>query len=55
MQWRPTLKFSETVRMTIEWYKYYYENSNLSMYDFTVSQIEEYTELAKLQDIIWSY
>jgi len=55
LHWRPTLQFSETVKMTVEWYKRYYQNSNLSMYDFTVSQIDEYTELAKVQDISWSY
>ena len=42
-----SIQFSETVKMTVEWYKRYYENSNQSMYDFTVSQIDEYTELAK--------
>ena len=55
LNWRPTLQFSKTVKMTVEWYKYYYQNSNQSMYDFTVSQIDEYTELAKVQDISWSY
>jgi CDP-glucose 4,6-dehydratase len=55
LHWRPTLQFSETVKMTVEWYKRYYQNSNQSMYDFTVSQIDEYTELAKVQDISWSY
>ena len=55
LHWRPTLQFSETVKMTVEWYKRYYQNSNQSMYDFTVSQIDEYTKLAKVQDISWSY
>jgi len=54
LNWRPTLQFIETVKMTVEWYKRYYQNSNQSIYDFTVSQIDEYTKLAKLQNIGWS-
>jgi CDP-glucose 4,6-dehydratase len=54
LDWRPSMQFSDTVKMTVEWYKYYYQNSNQSMYDFTVSQIDEYTKIAKSQDISWS-
>jgi len=55
LHWQPTLKFSETVKMTAKWYKHYYQNSSYSMYDFTASQINEYIELAKLKEISWSY
>jgi CDP-glucose 4,6-dehydratase len=54
LDWRPSMLFSDTVKMTVEWYKYYYQNSDQSMYDFTVSQIDEYTKIAKAQDISWS-
>ena len=54
LHWRPTLKFPEMVKMTVEWYMYYYQNNNQSMYDLTSSQIDEYIKLAKLQDISWS-
>ena len=54
LDWRPSMQFSDTVKMTVEWYKYYYQNSNQSMYDFTISQIDEYTKIAKSQDISWS-
>ena len=54
LDWRPSMQFSDTVKMTVEWYKYYYQNSNQSMYDFTISQIDEYTKIAKSQDINWS-
>jgi CDP-glucose 4,6-dehydratase len=52
--WRPALQFEETVRMTVDWYKSYYQNQKQSMYDFTVSQIELYTETAKLNNITWA-
>ena len=55
LNWCPTMEFLDTVKMTAEWYKHYYQNSNQSMHDFTISQINEYTKLAKIKDINWSY
>jgi len=54
LKWLPTLHFDETVRMTVEWYKNYYQGELSSMYDFTVNQIEEYTKLANKRKISWS-
>ncbi len=55
LNWQPTLQFEETVRMTIEWYKMYYQNEkNASMYNFTTTQITEYTNLAKSRCIAWT-
>jgi CDP-glucose 4,6-dehydratase len=55
LHWQPTLHFSDMVKMTVEWYKCYYQNRRQSMYDFTVSQINEYTGLAKVKDISWNH
>jgi CDP-glucose 4,6-dehydratase len=55
LNWRPTMEFLDTVKMTVEWYKHYYQNSNQSMHDFTLSQIVKYTKLAKIKDIDWSF
>ena len=54
MQWLPTLKFEETVRMTVEWYKVYYQNQHASMHDFTIQQIRQYTELAQQRGMDWA-
>jgi CDP-glucose 4,6-dehydratase len=54
LNWLPTLKFKETVKMTTEWYKFYYQENNINMHDFSVQQIEEYVELAKSRKIKWS-
>ena len=54
LDWQPTLKFEETVRMTVEWYKSYYKDSGSSMRDITLSQISEYTALAKIRNIQWA-
>ena len=53
--WIPTLNFQQTVKMTVEWYKKYYQiGDEVSMYDFTNNQIKEYTALARKQDISWA-
>jgi len=54
LQWQPTLEFKEMVRMTVEWYRHYYNNSNVSIYDFTMLQIEEYTRLASERRLSWA-
>ena len=54
LKWHSTLQFEETVKMTVEWYKTYYQSPNQSMYDFTIDQIEAYTKAAKLNNIGWA-
>jgi len=54
LQWRSALAFEETVKMTVEWYRLYYQNKTHSMRDFTITQIEAYIEAAKLQGIAWA-
>ena len=54
LDWRSTLYFKETVRMTVDWYKEYYEGDINNMQDMTKSQILEYTNLAKERLIKWA-
>jgi len=54
LNWHSTLTFEETVRLTVEWYKKYYQNPNQSMHKLTIEQIEFYTKSAKLNNIAWS-
>lgn len=54
LDWRPALDFHETVKMTADWYKNYYEDIDSSMYDFTVMQIQEYIKLAQARKIAWA-
>ncbi len=51
LRWSSTLSFEETVRMTVEWYKEYYQNKGQSMYEYTINQIELYTKLSKLNNV----
>ena len=54
LDWRSTLEFKETLKMTVQWYKEYYKNKNKSMYDFTLNQIISYNKAAKERDISWA-
>jgi len=54
LNWHPSLKFEETVKMTVEWYKAYYQDKNQSMYNFTISQIDLYTEAARFGGVAWA-
>lgn len=54
LDWHSALDFEETIRMTAEWYKEYYQNKSESMYDFSVNQILTYTLIAKAKKIAWT-
>jgi len=54
LQWHPTLEFKETVRMTVDWYKQYYQNIGESMFKFSTGQIEAYTKLAIKRKLNWT-
>jgi CDP-glucose 4,6-dehydratase len=54
LDWHSNLQFEETVKMTVEWYKMYYQKEDKSMYDFTISQIEAYIKAAKLNNLTWA-
>jgi len=54
LDWKPTLQFEETVKMTVEWYRKFYQNPNDSMYEYTINQIDAYSSLAKLRKISWA-
>jgi len=51
LDWHSSLSFNDTVKMTVEWYKEFYQNTDKSMYDFSISQIETYSESAGLNKI----
>lgn len=53
LKWHAVLSFEETVKMTAEWYKAYY-NGEKDMFGFTTKQIEDYTYLAQKQGLVWA-
>tara|TARA_B100001094_G_scaffold249764_1_gene247120 strand:- start:250 stop:1347 length:1098 start_codon:yes stop_codon:yes gene_type:complete len=54
LKWQPVLSFEDTARMTASWYLEFYKKNNTSMLDYTMSQVEEYSKLAKKKHVIWS-
>ena len=54
LNWAPSMRFEETVRMTALWYRALYENNPASMYEFSLAQITEYTKLANNRGIEWA-
>jgi CDP-glucose 4,6-dehydratase len=54
LAWNSTLSFTETVKMTVDWYKNYYEGNIDSMQDITFNQIQIYSDLAKKRGLSWA-
>jgi CDP-glucose 4,6-dehydratase len=53
LEWAPALDFEQTVKMTIDWYREYYETGQ-SMRNFTMNQIEQYAALAEKRGATWA-
>ena len=53
LNWQAILSFHETVRMTAEWYRLYYENPS-TIRDVTLSHIREYEGFAQDKKIRWA-
>ncbi len=53
LDWLPTLELEETVMMTVEWYKKFYQDQPISMRDYSLNQIDEYMALARKRKAKW--
>jgi len=51
--WRSVLNFTETVKMTAEWYKTFYDAES-NIYGNSFSQIDQYVEAAKQRGLEWA-
>jgi CDP-glucose 4,6-dehydratase len=54
LDWRPVLSFPETIRLTTEWYRNYYEDCTVTPYDLTSGQLEFYMSKAKAEELLWT-
>jgi len=54
LEWLPTMEFEETVKMTVDWYKAYYEGEKEAMWEFSSRQIDEFTRLAESKRRSWA-
>ena len=46
------LEFEETMRFTSNWYREYYLEKNIDMFNYSLKQIELYVELANKEILI---
>lgn len=54
LRWRAVWDFETTMRETALWYRHYYEHPTQSIADFSLAQIEAYTQAAKSQGLAWA-
>lgn len=47
--WKPTYTADEAIEKSVLWYKNFYENNDMDMFEFTLQQIEEYENNIKWQ------
>ncbi len=53
INWHAVMGFEDTVRMTAEWYRTYYQTPS-AMADFTRKQIKDYTNMANQKGLPWA-
>lgn len=54
LYWRPIYGIDKTIEKTINWYKEYYLRDKKNMFKFSLNQIEEYEQEAKINNLLWS-
>ena len=53
LNWIPTLDFNQTVSMTVQWYKKYYDDTSKNMIEFSNEQIQAFMEAAINKNNLW--
>lgn len=53
LKWNSNMNFKQTIQFLTEWYKKYYFDKSINMYDFTRDQINEYVRIAKINNKAW--
>ena len=52
LHWNPIYNLEETLSKTLKWYQSYYKN--MDMFNFTLDQINQYTNLARKSGLKWT-
>lgn len=55
LQWRPTLDFVETVRLTAQWYRTFYTEPSKPILETTLRQLRTYFDKAQKEGIPWAH
>lgn len=54
LKWLPTLNYEKLIEFTSSWYYSFYNNKNTNLYDLTLSQIDNYEQIAKDKGLKWT-
>lgn len=54
LNWQPVLDFDETMQISAEWFRRYYEEGADGILGFTESQLDQYTNLATERGLDWA-
>lgn len=54
LRWQACLNYSQTVLFVVDWYSRFYKESSAGMFEFTSQQIQEYSKLARHQELLWT-
>ncbi len=55
LNWHSVLYYKECVKIIADWYKAFYDNNAIDMYELTTNQIEYYVSQATKQDLQWTH
>ena len=47
LKWKCFMNADESINMVVNWYKFYFNNKNKNMYNFSIKQIKEFENLVK--------
>ncbi|SDM88667.1 CDP-glucose 4,6-dehydratase [Daejeonella rubra] len=54
LKWLPTLDYNELIAFTSKWYFEFY-HAKPNMWNYTISQLENYEQIAKRKELPWTY
>jgi CDP-glucose 4,6-dehydratase len=54
LKWRALLPFEQTIRLTAEWYRSFYQPGGEGMYALTGRQIDDYQAQARAEGLAWA-
>ncbi|MBM3852407.1 MAG: CDP-glucose 4,6-dehydratase [Verrucomicrobia bacterium] len=53
LDWRPMLRFAETVALTVDWYRAWHEGRG-GVFELSRNQIGQYVQLGETREAVWS-
>lgn len=54
LSWFSALSFEETIKFTVDWYKFFYSDHESNMFLKTIEQIKDYSKIAKNKKLDWA-